>query len=134
MISARLLCFCFKQKTAYEMRISDWSSDVCSSDLRGNLLARRARNTGRVDVDRTFGKFAFGASLKGASHRFDNAANTVRLGGYATFDLRVSYAFDPDWTLEARVDNAFDRDYETVAWYNQPGREYGLSLRWAPVR
>src|SRR3546814_18595476 len=28
-------CFFFKQKTAYEMRISDWSSDVCSSDLRG---------------------------------------------------------------------------------------------------
>src|SRR3546814_18959224 len=26
--------FCFKQKTAYEMRISDWSSDVCSSDLQ----------------------------------------------------------------------------------------------------
>src|SRR3546814_9949035 len=26
---------CFKQKTAYEMRISDWSSDVCSSDLLG---------------------------------------------------------------------------------------------------
>src|SRR3546814_18456176 len=28
--------FFFKQKTAYEMRISDWSSDVCSSDLRKN--------------------------------------------------------------------------------------------------
>src|SRR3546814_9097172 len=28
-----MLFFCFKQKTAYEMRISDWSSDVCSSDL-----------------------------------------------------------------------------------------------------
>src|SRR3546814_9421803 len=28
-----LFLFCFKQKTAYEMRISDWSSDVCSSDL-----------------------------------------------------------------------------------------------------
>src|SRR3546814_9357941 len=27
------VCFVFKQKTAYEMRISDWSSDVCSSDL-----------------------------------------------------------------------------------------------------
>src|SRR3546814_9853563 len=27
-------CFFFKQKTAYELRISDWSSDVCSSDLR----------------------------------------------------------------------------------------------------
>src|SRR3546814_8602084 len=32
-------CFCFfKQKTAYEMRISDWSSDVCSSDLDKNRL------------------------------------------------------------------------------------------------
>src|SRR3546814_5706774 len=34
MCSAFFLCvFFFKQKTAYEMRISDWSSDVCSSDL-----------------------------------------------------------------------------------------------------
>src|SRR3546814_7394653 len=31
------LCFFFKQKTAYEMRISDWSSDVCSSDLAAGL-------------------------------------------------------------------------------------------------
>src|SRR3546814_17156113 len=32
-----VLCvFFFKQKTAYEMRISDWSSDVCSSDLKEN--------------------------------------------------------------------------------------------------
>src|SRR3546814_7787148 len=30
-----LFVFFFKQKTAYEMRISDWSSDVCSSDLTG---------------------------------------------------------------------------------------------------
>src|SRR3546814_3009039 len=30
-----VLFFFFKQKTAYEMRISDWSSDVCSSDLLG---------------------------------------------------------------------------------------------------
>src|SRR3546814_2390711 len=30
--------FFFKQKTAYEMRISDWSSDVCSSDLAGDEI------------------------------------------------------------------------------------------------
>src|SRR3546814_2845890 len=36
--------FFFKQKTAYEMRISDWSSDVCSSDLQStNLLSRGVR-------------------------------------------------------------------------------------------
>src|SRR3546814_9821576 len=35
-----LFCFFFfKQKTAYEMRISDWSSDVCSSDLLASLFA-----------------------------------------------------------------------------------------------
>src|SRR3546814_2440241 len=31
--------FFFKQKTAYEMRISDWSSDVCSSDLAGTIAS-----------------------------------------------------------------------------------------------
>src|SRR3546814_4915004 len=34
--------FFFKQKTAYEMRISDWSSDVCSSDLKGQAQACQA--------------------------------------------------------------------------------------------
>src|SRR3546814_1108992 len=33
MLSCYIIFFFFKQKTAYEMRISDWSSDVCSSDL-----------------------------------------------------------------------------------------------------
>src|SRR3546814_5433721 len=46
--------FFFKQKTAYEMRISDWSSDVCSSDLRslfgsGSLSAC---GPGRIGADR----------------------------------------------------------------------------------
>src|SRR3546814_5499918 len=35
-----VIFFFFKQKTAYEMRISDWSSDVCSSDLHGRGLER----------------------------------------------------------------------------------------------
>src|SRR3546814_15909252 len=35
-----VVLFFFKQKTAYEMRISDWSSDVCSSDLVTGLLSR----------------------------------------------------------------------------------------------
>src|SRR3546814_1016606 len=38
-----LLFFFFKQKTAYEMRISDWSSDVCSSDLAGQQIAEMPR-------------------------------------------------------------------------------------------
>src|SRR3546814_10611093 len=45
------LFFFFKQKTAYEMRISDWSSDVCSSDLAGPRLDR-VDDVGRDDVRR----------------------------------------------------------------------------------
>src|SRR3546814_19133226 len=40
-----MVCF-FKQKTAYEMRISDWSSDVCSSDLE------QARRRDSLGIDR----------------------------------------------------------------------------------
>src|SRR3546814_1063629 len=41
-----LLFFFFKQKTAYEMRISDWSSDVCSSDLAVLIERRREERDG----------------------------------------------------------------------------------------
>src|SRR3546814_10006277 len=45
--------YCFEQKTAYEMRISDWSSDVCSSDLRccrKLLFGAAVRNDQKVPV------------------------------------------------------------------------------------
>src|SRR3546814_3904402 len=45
-----ILFFFFKQKTAYEMRISDWSSDVCSSDLRSTNI--RCRTIWRISSPR----------------------------------------------------------------------------------
>src|SRR3546814_5800238 len=42
-----LFFFFFKQKTAYEMRISDWSSDVCSSDLTAVVDLDRVQEVGR---------------------------------------------------------------------------------------
>src|SRR3546814_4863600 len=42
-----MLFFFFKQKTAYEMRISDWSSDVCSSDLINRVFKKFLYNRGR---------------------------------------------------------------------------------------
>src|SRR3546814_7912464 len=51
-VSDCVVCvFCvlfFKQKTAYEMRISDWSSDVCSSDLAGIRPDYRRLGSGRA--------------------------------------------------------------------------------------
>src|SRR3546814_8710987 len=62
-----LLVFFFKQKTAYEMRISDWSSDLCSSDLvpsggnrhivfdaNADALPARRHLAARRDVDARF--------------------------------------------------------------------------------
>src|SRR3546814_1385627 len=55
-----MVFFFFKQKTAYEMRISDWSSDVCSSDLasllrRRNHIARgRHVDGGTINEERAF--------------------------------------------------------------------------------
>src|SRR3546814_4233879 len=47
-----LVCFfCCKQKTAYELRISDWSSDVCSSDLQQRVGAQAALVLGAVEID-----------------------------------------------------------------------------------
>src|SRR3546814_8837933 len=58
-----LVLFFFKQKTAYEMRISDWSSDVCSSDLH----VRRRDDAAIVEVARehVFHQ-VFGPDLVGA--------------------------------------------------------------------
>src|SRR3546814_9196709 len=44
------VCFVFKQKTAYEMRISDWSSDVCSSDLWRNPDVEQERRVAIFDL------------------------------------------------------------------------------------
>ena len=98
----------------------------------GKLLPRRARDTGRIALDRDFGAFAFGTSVNAAGSRFDDAANAVRVGGFATLDLRFEYALHRDWTVLARVTNLFDNDYQLVDWYNQPGREFGVNLRWQP--
>src|SRR3546814_4709178 len=47
----RICVFFFKQKTAYEMRISDWSSDVCSSDLRSIAAAALRATFGAFQND-----------------------------------------------------------------------------------
>lgn len=101
---------------------------------RGNWLARRARQTGRIDVARNFGDFEFGASLSGAGRRYDNLANTNALGGYAVTDLRAGWRFAEGWQVQASLENVFDKRYETAAFYNQAGRTWLLTLRYDGVR
>src|SRR3546814_3223879 len=57
--------FFFKQKTAYEMRISDWSSDVCSSDLLVDLTIEAKKKTTAEAINEAMVKAAKGNRLKG---------------------------------------------------------------------
>src|SRR3546814_2478872 len=59
--------FFFKQKTAYEMRIIDWSSDVCSSDLFANFLLS---GIDRVEVLRGPQGTLYGSGALGGAVRF----------------------------------------------------------------
>src|SRR3546814_13095392 len=57
--------FCFKQKTAYEMRISDWSSDVCSSDLAAGGAEKRMPVDAFVRADRQQAELAVSGEFTG---------------------------------------------------------------------
>ena len=98
----------------------------------GKRLPRRPQRSARIDLDREFGELGFGISGIAEAARWDDVANTLRVAGYGTVDARATWAFADGWSLQASLVNAFDRGYETTAWYNQPGREWGLSLRWQP--
>src|SRR3546814_6314091 len=105
--------FLFKQKTAYELRISDWSSDVCSSDLgRSRRTAGDGREDGRCGKgrapawarqdgravaargDRRSGEFSRDRQDRGAGHLRPRRTETrwqgrrvstrVKLGGLST--------------------------------------------------
>src|SRR3546814_7070433 len=73
--------FFFKQKTAYEMRISDWSSDVCSSDLQVH-----AKHPDMV--------LLHGGSPKGAELIAAKWADNRKV---------PQIAFKPDWTKHAKA-------------------------------
>src|SRR3546814_9958831 len=104
--------FFFKQKTAYEMRISDWSSDVCSSDLLGGLVGRTVHGVHEGD-QRVVG---LGEDLAAQVHVVAVEADDERLGGLVAEDLQ-------------RADDALGRSEE-----RRVGKECVSTFRsrWSP--
>src|SRR3546814_4057593 len=78
--------FFFKQKTAYEMRISDWSSDVCSSDLMGipliaaHMTAFWYSQSSNVTPPVCMAAFA-GSAIAGA-HPYKTGFQAMRFSSY----------------------------------------------------
>jgi vitamin B12 transporter len=103
-----------------------------SGPNQGNRLPRRPEQSLRLDIDRGFGAIRAGASLSGYGRAYDDLANRDRLEGYALIDLRAEYAFSRSLRIQGRIDNLLDEDYETAAFYNQPGRRFFVTLRYEP--
>lgn len=88
----------------------------------GHTLARRARRTLNLDLDRQFDKLGLGASWQAISSSYDDEDNTQRLGGYALLGLRSSWALNREVSLSLKVDNLLDKNYARARYsYNDPG-------------
>ena len=106
-------------------------NDTNGSSSYGKLLPRRVKDSAKFGADVDLGAWHVGGSFVAFSERFDNAANTTRLPGFATLDLRADWRFAKKWSVGLRLNNVTDKKYETVYGYNQPGREGYLTLRYS---
>lgn len=102
------------------------------NEATGKQLPRRAKEQLTVGADWTQGAWTYGGNVLAAGQRYDDAANANRLGGYATIDLYADWQVARDWSVQAKVNNLADRNYETALGYNQPGRAFYVTLRWQP--
>jgi len=96
------------------------------------LLARRAKRHGTLALDYGVGPITAGVETQFSGKRFENAANTVVLGGYGLVNLYGSYALDRDWSVFGRWNNVLNRNYELARNYATPesnlfvGLQYGF--------
>ena len=102
-----------------------------TDDATGHLLPRRARTHGALAAQHRMGPFSMVAEVIASSHRYDDAANTVRMGGYAIVNLVAEWKVGKGVTLQVRGDNVLDRDYELAAGYATGGAQVFAGLRWA---
>src|SRR3546814_15558159 len=113
------ICFCFfKQKTAYEMRISDWSSDVCSSDLdlRERVVAAMASGLSARGAAAQFGVSVASAVRWSQRHRRTGGVAPGKLGGHRKpvllperDRLLARAAAEPDLTLRGLLSGVGER-------------------------
>lgn len=94
------------------------------------VLARRARRLANLGVETTWGGWLLGLEMQAAGARFDNAANTQRLGGYGLVNLSVAKPLGAGLVLEGRIDNAGNKAYEVARTYASAGRAAQVTLRW----
>ncbi len=97
-----------------------------------NLLPRRPEDAGRLDIGYGTDVFSIGTTVNLVGARYDDVANMTKLDSYTTVDLVAELRFGAGWSVQGRIANAFDEDYETAAYYYQDGRSYFVTLGYQP--
>ncbi|MDT3670418.1 MAG: TonB-dependent receptor [Aromatoleum sp.] len=98
----------------------------------GDHLQRRADRSATLRLARSFGALSLGGEVLASSYRYSKNANIERLSGYAIANVFARYAVDRDWSIEGRVNNVFDKDYELIKDYNTPRANAFIGVRYAP--
>jgi vitamin B12 transporter len=102
-------------------------------DVRtGNLLPRRARQHGALQVRQQAGPLQLGLEYVASSLRYDDAANLVKLGGYGIVNLTLQWPFAKGWSLLLRGNNVFDKNYQLAADFSTGGAQAFVALQWTP--
>lgn len=94
----------------------------------GVQLARRAKEYGTLTVSKAFDQQTMALEVQGVGQRNDSGGT---LHGYGVANLSLNHAINNDWTLEARLNNVFDREYEKAKGYATGGRGWFLGVRYA---
>ena len=101
-------------------------------DATGALLPRRARRHGTLALLQQAGPVQLGAEYVASSLRYDDVANTRKMGGYGIVNLTLDWPFAPGWALSVRGNNVLDKDYQLAADYATGGANVFASVRWQP--
>ena len=99
----------------------------------GKELARRAKQSTRIELDRHFEKGLLGMTLVGYGQRYDDAENETLLPGFGLLHLRARYDIAPKWQANLSIKNAFDKSYQTAEGYSNPGRGLFLTVKYSAL-
>lgn len=100
----------------------------------GQLLQRRARQYGSLAISDASGPWKLGAELVASGARFDSTdeAPDTRMHGYALFNFTAGYALNREWSVRARWNNVFNREYELAQNFNTPGSNVFVAVQYQP--
>ena len=101
------------------------------NETQDKQLPFRAKAYGAVNVARAIGPVLAGFEVIASGPRYNNVENTQRLAGYALVNLFGEVRLASDWSLFARVNNLFDKNYQLVQGFATPGFNVFVGVRYA---